>query len=142
MTTEQDLRSAMETAFAHCRPGGAALFAPDYTRETFRSTTQHGGHDGEVRSLRYLEWTWDPDTSDTTYTVDLAYLLRERSRLVRVEQDRHIRGLFGRADWLRLLTETGFQPRVMPLEHSTLEAGACGVFVGCKPGTVRPVEER
>ena len=135
MTTERELQSAMETAFAHCRPGGAALFAPDYIRENFRSTTHHGGHDGEVRSLRYLEWTWDPDTSDTTYTVDFAYLLRERSGSVRVEQDRHVLGLFARADWLRLLTEVGFRPRVMPLEHSKLEAGACEVFVGCKPGT-------
>lgn len=135
MTTERELRSAMETAFAHCKPGGAALLAPDYIRETFRSTTQYGGHDGEVRSMRYLEWTWDPDTSDTTYTVDFAYLLRERSGSVRVEQDRHVLGLFGRADWLRLLTEVGFRPRAIPLEHCKLEAGAYEVFVGCKPGT-------
>ena len=27
MTTEDDLRKVMETAFVHCRPGGAALFA-------------------------------------------------------------------------------------------------------------------
>lgn len=135
MTTVQDLRSAMETAFAHCRSGGAALFAPDYIRETFRSSTRHGGHDDEVRSLRYLEWTWDPDPLDTTYTVDLAYLLRERSGSVRVEQDRLVLGLFARADWLRLLTEVGFRPRVIPLECSVLEADACEVFVGCKPGT-------
>ncbi len=35
MTTEADLRRAMETAWVHCRPGGAALFAPDYVREHF-----------------------------------------------------------------------------------------------------------
>ena len=29
MTTESDLRSAMETAWVHCRSGGAVLFAPD-----------------------------------------------------------------------------------------------------------------
>ncbi len=29
MTTLQDLRRAMETAFIHCKPGGAALFVPD-----------------------------------------------------------------------------------------------------------------
>jgi len=52
MTTEHDLQQAMETAFVHCRAGGAALFAPDYVRENFRSSAQHGGHDGEVRSLR------------------------------------------------------------------------------------------
>src|SRR5262249_42154726 len=36
MTTLADLRAAAATAFAHTRPGGAAVFAPDYLRETFR----------------------------------------------------------------------------------------------------------
>lgn len=47
MTTERDLRAAIETAFVHCRPGGAALFAPDCVCETFVSETEHGGHDGD-----------------------------------------------------------------------------------------------
>src|SRR6185503_21114943 len=45
MTTEADLRMVIETAFVHCRPGGAALFAPDHIRENFRPSTDHGGHD-------------------------------------------------------------------------------------------------
>ena len=65
----------------HCEPGGAALFAPDHLRETFQPSTDHGGHDDGVRGLRYLEWTWDPDPSDTTYTVDYAYLLRDARRI-------------------------------------------------------------
>jgi hypothetical protein len=134
MMTELELRGAMATAFAHCRPGGAALFAPDYIRENFRSTTQHGGHDGPLRGLRYLEWTWDPDTSDSTYTVDLAYLLREERELVRVEQDRHVLGLFGRADWLRVMTDIGFQSRAMPLLAQRTDAVVSEVFVGRRPG--------
>ena len=47
MTTESDLRMAIETAFLHCRPGGAALFAPDFVRENFRPSTDHGGSDEE-----------------------------------------------------------------------------------------------
>jgi hypothetical protein len=133
MTTEPDLRKAIETSFVHCRPGGAALFAPDHVRENFRPSTGHGGHDDESRSLRYLEWTWDPDPTDTTYVVDYAYLLRGSDGSMHVERDRHIEGLFARADWLRLLSDVGFRPRVVPLEHSELEAGACEVFVGSKP---------
>jgi Methyltransferase domain len=140
MTTESDLRHAIETAFVHCRPGGAALFAPDYVRESFRSSTDHGGYDGENRSMRYLEWTWDPDPTDATYVVDHAYLLRGSDGSVRVEQDRHIAGLFARADWLRLLSEVGFRPRLVPFEHSELEAGACEVFVGRKPGGCQGAE--
>ena len=36
MTSEADLRAALETAFVHLRPGGAAVVAPDCVRETFR----------------------------------------------------------------------------------------------------------
>jgi SAM-dependent methyltransferase len=133
MTSEADLQEAIETAFAHCEPGGAALFAPDHVRENFRPSTDHGGHDGEGRGLRYLEWTWDPDPDDSTYVVDYAYLLRERDGSVRVEHDRHVEGLFARADWLRLLAEAGFVPSVVALEHSELESGSYEVFVGKRP---------
>jgi SAM-dependent methyltransferase len=132
MTTEADLRRALETAFAHCRPGGAAIFAPDHVRETFSASTDHGGHDGGGRGLRYLEWTWDPDPGDTTYTVDYAYLLRSSDGSVHVEHDRHIEGLFSRADWLRLLALVGFDARVVPFDHSELEPGKHEVFVATK----------
>lgn len=111
MTTEEDLRQAMETAFVHCRPGGVALIAPDYTRETFQPATEQGGNDGEGRALRYLEWDWDPDPNDTTFLVDSVYLLREGGTEVRVVHDHHVCGIFPRSTWLRLLGETGFQVR-------------------------------
>lgn len=133
MTTEADLRSAMETAFVHCRPGGAALFAPDHTKENYHTQTGHGGHDGGDRSLRYLEWTWDPDPTDTTYNTHFVYLLREADGSVRVEHERFVNGLFGREDWLRLLTEVGFHPWVVPFKHSEIEPGSCDLFVGSKP---------
>lgn len=133
MTTEADLRRAMETAWVHCAPGAAALFAPDHLRENFAPSTDHGGHDGERRALRYLEWTWDPDPADTTYTVDYTYMLREADGSVRVEHDRHVEGLFSRADWLRLLVETGFEATAVPFDHSELEPGTYEVFVARKP---------
>jgi SAM-dependent methyltransferase len=133
MTSEDDLRLVMATAFAHCRPGGAALFAPDHLRENFRTGTDWGGHDGNGRAARFLEWTWDPDPLDTTYTVDYAYLLREADGSVRVAHDRHVEGLFPRATWLRLLEEAGFQARAVPVEHSELEPGTYELFVATRP---------
>ena len=132
MTTESDLHQAVETAFLHCRPGGVALFAPDYVRDNFRPGTDHGGSDGESRGLRYLEWTWDPDPSDSTYVVDYAYMLRTPDGAVRVEHDRHVEGLFARADWLRILSAAGFEARRVLLEHSDLEPGSHEVFVARK----------
>jgi SAM-dependent methyltransferase len=137
ITTEDDLRATMETAFVHCRPGGAALFVPDCVRETFRPATEHGGHDdpslrsragSSGRALRYVSWVHDPDPDDTTYTVDFAYLLREADGSVRVERDRHICGVFPRATWLRLLREAGFTAKRLSLPHS--DVGKIDVFVG------------
>jgi hypothetical protein len=46
---------------------------------------------------------------------------------VRVEHDRHIFGLFQRADWLRLLSGAGFLPRVLQ------DPWGGEVFVALKP---------
>ena len=114
MLTLQDLHQALETAAVHCKPGGLALFVPDHVRETFEPSTDHGGTDGNGRSLRYMEWTYDPNELDSTYITEFAYLLREGNQPTQVEHDQHTCGLFPRADWLRLLNEVGFQAKVIP----------------------------
>jgi SAM-dependent methyltransferase len=133
MTTQADLRAALETAFVHCRPGGAALFAPDHLRETFQPGTDHGGHDGGGRGLRYLEWSWDPDPTDSTCLVAYAFLLRERDGSLSVEADRYVEGLFSRAEWLRLLAEVGFEAKAVPCDHSEIEPGSYELFVARRP---------
>ena len=131
MTTPEDLRRAMETAFIHCRPGGAALFCPDYVAETFAPSTDHGGHDGDGRALRYIEWCWDPDSSDTTYLVDYAYLLRTGTD-TRVLHDRHVEGLFSVATWLDTFRDVGFDARPQPYRHTEVER-PIDVFVARRP---------
>lgn len=133
MRTEEDLAAAIGTAFEHCRPGGVALFAPDHTRETFAASTDRGGHDCAGRSMRYLEWTWDPDPADSTYVCDMAYMLREADGSVRCMHDRHVLGLFGHDVWLRLLGRAGFEARSLPFEHSGYEPDSLHVFVGRRP---------
>jgi SAM-dependent methyltransferase len=132
MLTESDLEQAIRSAFVHCKPGGIALFAPDYIRETFRSSTSHGGHDGNRRGIRYLEWTWDPDPDDSTYLVDFVYLLREENGELRIESERHQLGVFPRADWLRIIGSVGFEPGAIPFAHSEIGSGS-EVFLGLKP---------
>lgn len=133
MTSEADLRRAFETAFAHCRRGGAAVFAPDHLSETFAPSSDSGGSDGAARAVRFLEWTWDPDPSDTTIVTDYVYALRSSDGSLRIEHDRHVTGLFSRGDWLRWLREAGFAPSVVPLVHSEVESGTHDVFVAHKP---------
>ncbi len=135
MTSRRDLLRVMQTALAHCRPGGAALFVPDNVTETFEPRTRHGGNDGNGRGLRYLEWVWDPDPSDTTVIADYGFLLREEGGTVRVEHDRHEVGLFPRAVWMESLEEAGFVDveRIL-FEHSEVEWGL-ELFLGRAPRT-------
>jgi hypothetical protein len=135
MTSDDDLRQVIDTAYVHCRPGGAALFAPDFVRETFRPSVTHDGHDGaDGRALRYLEWTWDPDPADSTYLVDFAFMLREANGSVRVMHDRHVEGVFPREDWLRWLRGAGFEAAVHPCAIVGVEPGQYAIFVCRKPG--------
>jgi SAM-dependent methyltransferase len=113
MTTEADLLAVMRTAYEHCRRGGAALFVPDFVRETFAEETDHGGSDSRRGSVRFLQWIVDPNPADTTYVVDFAILIRDARGRARVEHDRHLQGLFPRARWLRLLRDVGFKASVV-----------------------------
>ena len=36
VTSQDDLAMVIATAYAHCRPGGIAVFVPDYVKDDFR----------------------------------------------------------------------------------------------------------
>jgi SAM-dependent methyltransferase len=130
MTTEADLSAAIETAFVHTRPGGAAIFTPDDVADTFVAGAElHESDDGE-RSLRYLEWSWDPVPGDGKVRVEYALLMREAGE-VRSFHDRHETGLFPRATWIRLLEDAGF---VVDSVRRPIGDGATDeIFVGRRP---------
>ena len=133
ITTESELEQTFATAFVHLRPGGAAIFAPDHISETFEPTTDCGGHDGQGKALRYIEWLWDPDPADTTYTQDFAFLLRDEEGHTQVEHDRHVMGLFARDTWLATLARVGFDGRAVPFDHSEVPPGSHELFIARKP---------
>ncbi|MGE3075693.1 MAG: trans-aconitate 2-methyltransferase [Dehalococcoidia bacterium] len=130
LTTEEDVRRVVETAFAHCAPGGAAIFCPDATAETLVFETDHGGHDGEGRGLRYLEWATPGEPGTYEYVIEYAYLLREDGKPTRVEYDRHVNGALPRAVWMKALGDAGFEPGMRPLVHSEVPEGSYDVFTG------------
>jgi SAM-dependent methyltransferase len=130
MTTEADLLAAARTAAVHLRPGGAAVFAPDCVRETFRDATVLLAGDDATGALRGIEWSWDPDPADDTYAVEYAFLLRHGGT-VRSVHDRHVEGVFPAATWRRLLGEAGFE--VGTFERPLGDGQADEVFVCRKP---------
>ena len=121
MTTEADLRAALDTAYAHC--DRLALFIPDEIAETFEPGTDHGGS-GDVR---YLEWCYDPDPADTWTLTEYVFLLRGPNG-VRSVHETHRHGLFPRATWLRLLAQAGFRDASAILEQTTEDRAARVLF--------------
>jgi hypothetical protein len=133
MTTEDDLRAALETVAVHLAPDGVALVAPDATRETFAEATEHGGGEDEKgRQARYLEWTLPPEPDGTTYDVHYAFLLRDVDGAVRVVHDVHHEGLFPRATWLSLFQEVGLDAE---LAVRTIECKEYDSFVAVRATT-------
>lgn len=133
MTSESDLRQAIETAFVHCHPGGIAVFVPDRTSETFEAGTDHGGNDGpDGRGVRYLEWVWDPDPTDSWALTEYAFLLRDAEGAFRVVHETHRSGLFGREAWLRLVAQAGFDAHAVT-EETTEDRTPREFFVGRRP---------
>lgn len=128
MTTEAELGRALRTAYIHTRPGGAALIAPDCTRESYASLTHHGGNDGTDRALRYLEWNFDPDPGDTSFEVHFVYMLRDARGRVTTRQDLHRFGLFPKSTWLRALRQAGF--KAYCVDDPALRRD---VFIGVRP---------
>lgn len=129
MTTEDDLRAVFETAYVHCKPGGTALFAPDWVEETFTPGTEDGGEDGEAGAVRYLEWAYDPDPNDSTYNVEYVILVKDAHHHVEVIHDRHVEGLFPKQTWLDLIAAAGFDAEAVP---DPIAPGRV-LFVGQKP---------
>ena len=108
MTSGDDLKKVLATSAIHCRPGGILLISPDHVKETFKPSTDHGGEDGEGKSLRYLEWMTGPN-NDGTYTVDYVIAIREGNSEPKIFSERHYEGLFPKQTWLDLITKAGFK---------------------------------
>ncbi len=134
MCTEADLRRALETAYCHCRPGGAVLLVPDYTEESFAPATHHGGCDGEQGAMRYLQWDHDPVPGDGQYHVNLAYVLEQPDGVLpTISGETHVCGLFSQADWFRWIREAGFIEGEVVVQAEDGEGAGLQMFSGRKP---------
>lgn len=104
----EDLRALAETAFVHLRPGGVALFLPDAIKDSFTESTELLEGDDGVKSMRAIEWSWDPDPKDDLAMAEYVFVLRENGQ-VRTVHDRHVEGVFSRAQWTSALESAGFK---------------------------------
>lgn len=118
MLTESDLRATFATARWHMESGGVFIVCPDFFLETFPGTfITHKTTRSDDLELTYLEYSHDPDPTDTTIETVFFYFLKETGGL-RIEQDRHVTGLFALDAWLNLMEEEGFDVEVRSLPES------------------------
>jgi SAM-dependent methyltransferase len=106
-----DLRLAVETAAAHCRPGGIVLLVPDHVKETFEAYTGGGGGgvDETGRTARFSERTWDPDPDDELVQADYEFVLRSADGDEKVICESHRLSAFSRKTWQAELTRAGLR---------------------------------
>lgn len=115
-----ELAAALATAAAHVREGGVLVVSPDYVRETFAPESEEGGADEGERSLRYVAFVNPAD--DHGYSVDYVYVTKDGAAPPQVYQERHLEGLYSRAEWGAALAAAGFQ-RIGPTSwrHSEVD---------------------
>lgn len=108
MLSEEELRAAFATAWAHLRPGGVFHTVAEFARERFRENeTSSSAHADDKVEIAVLENVHDPDPTDTTFEYFFVTVVRRAGR-VQVETDQHLCGLFGLETWRRLLRDVGF----------------------------------
>jgi SAM-dependent methyltransferase len=108
MRSEPDLLAALRTAAVHLRPGGAAVFLPDWVRDTYRPRTECGGRDMGRRGVRFLEWDRGLQPGASTVETDYIIVTRDGDD-VRVHHDVHHLGVFPRSTWMALLGAAGLE---------------------------------
>jgi SAM-dependent methyltransferase len=111
ITGEAELVQVARTAFAHCRPGGVAVFAPDHSADTFRPGAYGGGGaDQSGRRASFTERTSDPDPADEWIVADYVFTLRTADNREQVVRESHRLSAFRYATWQRVLASAGFEP--------------------------------
>jgi SAM-dependent methyltransferase len=90
LTTPADLLAAIQTAAAHCRPGGLVLLVPDLTQEDFQEgNTVLAGGQTEDLAVRLMEWHWDPDPADNSTLAELSFLIQENGQVTAHHETHH-----------------------------------------------------
>jgi SAM-dependent methyltransferase len=108
LTSIEDLQTTFQTAAAHLDPGGVFMVLPDVVKECFEEMCVVGGSTG-VPAAQLLEWHWDPDPSDSTYQLELSFLLKDEQGKIEAVHESHTLGLFSRQTYVRCLRAAGLE---------------------------------
>ncbi len=138
LLSEDDIIATLDTARAHIRDGGVLIMAPDWYTETYPGTRLDAGIRRDVSpEFASIEYDHDPDPDDTTLESVFIYIIKNDDGSVRVEEDRHITGIFSIHTWLALMERAGFSSKRAP--YPVHEDGRDGfLLVGVLRGSASP----
>ena len=116
MMSEDDIRATLRTARAHLSPGGVLIMAPDWFTETYPGTqiSARVRRDDSPPHFASVEYDYDPDPTDNALESVFIYFVKGEDGRVRVEEDRHITGIFSIQTWLSLMRQAGFAAERVP----------------------------
>ena len=115
LVSEDEIRSTVETARAHLRDGGVLIMAPDWYAETYPGTQLNAGIRRDISpEFASIEFDHDPNPNDTLLESIFVYIIKNPDGSARVEEDRHITGIFPLTTWLSLMEEAGFRAKRLP----------------------------
>jgi len=108
LTSAEDLQATFDTAAAHLDSGGVFMVLPDVVKEHFEEMSVSGGSTG-IPAAQLLEWHWDPDPSDSTYQLELSFLLKDEHGKVEAVHESHSLGLFSSQTYVQCLRAAGLE---------------------------------
>jgi SAM-dependent methyltransferase len=133
MLTESDLAAAFTTAYIYLKPGGILLTMAETTKENFRQNRMFcSTHVKDDMDITFVQNYYDSNPADTIYEATFGFLIRQGGRL-RIENDRHLFGIFRANVWHDLLKNTGFNVIEKELEPHHKEMEPFPLFICSKP---------
>lgn len=107
MQTIQDLKSAIQTAYQHLKPGGVCLILGHIKEEFKENNFVYSGKKDNIH-ITMFENNYIPDPYNNTYESSIVYLIRKVGKLD-IYTDTIRLGLFDLNTWIEILKKPGFQ---------------------------------
>ena len=115
LISEDDIRATLATAREHLASGGVLIMAPDWYIENYPGTQLNCRIRRDITpEFASIEYYHDPDPSDSTLESVFIYIIKNEDGSARVEEDRHITGIFSIRTWLNLIEQAGFRAKRLP----------------------------
>lgn len=110
LTTLKDLKLIFTNVYNILNTGGVFFFILGATKESFiQNMTTHFSNKKGNTEITFIENYYDENVNDNFYECMLIFIIKEKSKKIRVEKDLHKCGIFELKDLKNLLKEIGFE---------------------------------